>query len=140
LQITQPWYRGFARPGLVLRWISRLGETLDRDAGVGTIRLDARTDLAELAPLERAVTLAAVAIAERPRVLMIEQADGVSVDGEFLRAIARLAPASTTIVVATNAAAVRLDIDRQLITVDLDVAGSERAHPTHQSLVEGSLS
>jgi putative drug exporter of the RND superfamily len=140
LQITQPWYRGFARPGLVLRWISRLGETLDRDAGVGTIKLDARTDLAELTPLERAVTLAAVAIAERPSVLMIEQADGVSVDGEFLRAIARLAPASTTIVVATNAAAVRLDIDRQLITVDLDVAGSERAHPTHQSLMEGSLS
>jgi RND superfamily putative drug exporter len=135
LRITQPWYR-LARRAVVRRWIARLADAL----GGGSVTLDAGTELAHLAPLERAITLAVVAMAERPRVLMIEQADGASelLSAEFLGAVCALAPAGTTVVVATNAAVLGLDIDRPLITVDLDGAGSEPDRPTHQSLLEGS--
>ncbi|MEO6505820.1 MAG: MMPL family transporter, partial [Terrimesophilobacter sp.] len=140
LQITQPWYRVFARPALVRRWISRLNEILGRGTGVSAVSLEAGTELAELGPLERAVTLAAVAIVERPAVLVLELADGASVwGGEFLSTIARLAPANTTIVVATNVAVVRLDFDRPVITVDLDGVGNGSGHPTYRSVLEGSL-
>ena len=72
LRITVPWYRVFGRRALVRHWISRLGEVLGGGTGTGSVVLDAGTELAHLGPLERAVTLAAVALAERPRVLMLE--------------------------------------------------------------------
>ncbi|GAB3036657.1 hypothetical protein GCM10027052_13840 [Parafrigoribacterium mesophilum] len=142
LQITVPWHRVSARRAVVRRWVSRLNDALAH-SGAGDARvLDASTEVAHLRSLDRAVTLAAVGIAEGPAVLMLEQ-DGPGADGEeaaFLGAVSRLAPANITVVVATNAAPDGVDGERPVVVVNLVADGDETARSPYSSNLEGALS
>jgi len=82
--------------------------------------------LVELPQLERAVALAALALAERTPVVMLDQLDSFASaeeEGVFVAAIRHLAPATTTVMLGTPLpprAAVRRDVDeRTVIEIDL---------------------
>ena len=139
LQITAPWYRVFARRALVRRWISQLNDALAHTREADASALEAATEVAHLRPLDRAVTLAAVAIAGPCR-SMLEQ-DGPIGAGEeaaFLDAVSRLASADTTVVVAANTAATHIDGERPMVAVNL-AAGDEETRSLHPDHLEGVL-
>ena len=79
--------------------------------------------LVELPQLERAVALASVALAERTPIVMLDQLDPFASDEEetaYVSAVARLAPATTTLVIGTPLPSSCDSVaDRAVVAVDL---------------------
>jgi len=119
IRLTQPWYRAGASRR-AHGWIDRVNEVL----GSGR-QITARTPLEELPQLERAVALSAVALAERTPVVMLDLLDAFADPHEevdFLVAIDRLAPHSTTVVIGTPVhprAFAHTDVGRAVAVVNL---------------------
>jgi RND superfamily putative drug exporter len=74
--------------------------------GASTVTVTAATLLSELPRLEKAVVLAAAALAERAPVVLLDVADPLPEDEAraLLVALDRLAPATTTVVLGTPGA------------------------------------
>ena len=103
MRFTQPWYRSFTSWRRVQRWIARINASL---AAVTTDSLvvDGDSVISQLPQRERAVALAAVALSEGTPVVMLDQLDTFAEPADeiaYLRAVCRLASATTTIVVGT---------------------------------------
>lgn len=85
-------------------WIDQINATLSVATTGRAMTVDSSSTIDALPELERAVALAAVAIAEGTRVVMLDKVDAfTSTDDEaaFLESIASLAHASTTVVIGT---------------------------------------
>ncbi|HXR43233.1 MAG TPA: MMPL family transporter [Pseudolysinimonas sp.] len=96
LRLTAPWYRAFRARRRARAWLARIAGVLGRPLAADAV-------LASLPQLDRAVALAAIALAERTPVVLLDSVDPFSGPDEtraFLRALDRLAPATTTVVVA----------------------------------------
>ena len=81
--------------------------------------LDATTSLAELPRLERALALAAVALAEDAPLVILDAMDPFAEPGDavaFVRGLDRLAPASTTVIVGVPGLAVGAAAPARVIT------------------------
>lgn len=103
LELTQPWYRMFSTSRASRRWLDRINTALAA-TGRATVAVEAGSTLVELPQLERAVALAAVALAEGTPVVLLDQLDAFSSpndDGAFIASVRSLATAGTTIVVGT---------------------------------------
>jgi len=105
LNHTAPRYRAVSRWHRVQRWIARTNAAL---AAVtpDAIVLTGNTIVSHLPQRERALALAALAIAEGTPVVMLDQLDSFAFAGEeiaYICAVSRLAPHSTTIVFGTPA-------------------------------------
>ncbi len=106
-------------------WMRRL------DAALGGIRLTPATPVGSLTSYQRAVLLAALALAERTPVVLLDQPD--SVDGDeaerFAAAVLALAPASSTLFIGTDLPPGTLRLPdshgRRVITLDLNSASLE---------------
>jgi len=124
LRLTQPWYRAPFVRRRALRWIDRINEAVERVAP-GAAALGWDSPIAPLPRLQRAVALAAVALAEDTPVLAIDQLDSFAAPGEesaFLLAVVALAPPTTTIVLGTplpQRAIVPPELGRPLAFLDL---------------------
>ncbi len=97
LRLTQPWYRGFTTGRRTRHWVARIAE---QTGGA----LTEHTALNSLSQCERAVALAAIALAEGTPVVMLDLADTFAAEHDearFLGAVSRLAPEETTVVVGT---------------------------------------
>jgi RND superfamily putative drug exporter len=119
LRLTQPWYRAFAVHRRARSWLARV------DAVLGEGRsIPARASIEQLPQLERAVALTAVALAEHTPVVMLDLLDAFTDsadEAEFLRALDRLAPATTTIVLGTPVAPRSApSLRREIQNLDLD--------------------
>jgi RND superfamily putative drug exporter len=122
LEMTQPWYRAFATRRTARRWFGEINAALGDDAA----RVRPESMLIALPQLERAVALAAIALAERTAVVMLDQLDPFANPGDearFAAAIRRLAPATTTVVLGTpvpaRALADAIPDDRPVVAIDL---------------------
>jgi RND superfamily putative drug exporter len=102
LRMTQPWYRTFAVQRRARSWLDRVNAVLGESGGVSV-----RSTIEQLPQLQRAVALSAVALAEHTPVVMLDLLDAFADsrdEAAFLRALDRLAPATTTIIVGTPSA------------------------------------
>ncbi|MFM9876263.1 MAG: MMPL family transporter [Rhodoglobus sp.] len=120
LEMTLPWYRLYRTRRSARRWLSRVNDVL----GAGRTEVRAGSTLVELPQLERAVALAAVALAERTPVVMLDQLDPFANpedEAAFMAAIHALAPATTTIVVGTPLPARAMDVPGTRIRIDIDL-------------------
>jgi RND superfamily putative drug exporter len=119
LEMTQPWYRFFATNRAARRWLDRVNSVLGDDR----TRVTPESTLVELPQLERAVALASVALAERTPVVMLDQLDAFASEEEerdFISAVSRLAPATTTLVIGTPVPSRCTTVaERTLVAVDL---------------------
>ena len=122
IELTQPWYRTWFTARRARSWLERINSVL----GEGRVTVRASTTLVELPQLERSVALAAIALAERTPVVMLDQLDSFSSTADeqaFLEAVHLLAPATTTIVVGSpipvRAMQPARTGDRPLIVIDL---------------------
>jgi len=125
LEMTQPWYRFFTTARSARRWLDRVNAVLGDDRA--TVRKS--STLVELPQLERAVALASVALAERTPIVMLDQLDSFASDEEetaFVSAVARLAPATTTVVIGTPIPSRCGTVaDRTVVAIDLYSLSSE---------------
>jgi len=126
LETTQPWFRMFTTSHRAGRWLDRVNSVLRASSTRETATVRPGSTLVELPELERAVALAALALAERTPVVMLDQLDSFASaeeEGVFVAAIRHLAPATTTVMLGTPLpprAAVRRDVDeRTVIEIDL---------------------
>jgi len=126
IEMTQPWYRAFTTSRRADRWLDRVNAVLAASSTRETVAVRPGSTLVELPQLERAVALAALALAERTPVVMLDQLDSFASAEEesaFVTAIRHLAPATTTVMLGTPQpprSAVRRDVDdRTLIEIDL---------------------
>lgn len=104
LETTQPWFRFLTTRRRATGWITRINSVLAQTTGREPVPVQHGSALLELPQLERAVALAAIALAERTPVVMLDQLDAfASSDDEdaFLAAVHLLAPATTTVIVGT---------------------------------------
>jgi RND superfamily putative drug exporter len=119
LRLTQPWYRAFAVHRRARTWLDRVDAVLGEGHAI-----PARASIEQLPQLERAVALTAVALAEHTPVVMLDLLDAFADsadEAEFLRALDRLAPATTTIVLGTPVAPRSSpSISRTVVNLDLD--------------------
>jgi RND superfamily putative drug exporter len=125
LRLTQPWYRAPTGWRRVQRWIARTNAAL---AAVTTDALTVTGDsvVSQLPQRERAVALAAVALSEGTPVVMLDQADTFARaedETAYIRAVCRLAPPTTTIVLGTpipvRPASAATSDGRALVAIDL---------------------
>jgi putative drug exporter of the RND superfamily len=121
LRLTQPWYRAFSVHRRARSWLDRV------DAVLGEGRaIPLHASIEQLSQLQRAVALSAVALAEHTPVVMLDLLDAFadsSDEAEFLLALDRLTPATTTIVLGTPLpprAAIPGDYSREILNLDLD--------------------
>ena len=119
LRLTQPWYRSFAVHRRARTWLDRVDAVL----GAGHA-IPPRASIDQLPQLERAVALTAVALVEHTPVVMLDLLDAFADPAdevEFLRALDRLAPATTTIVLGTPVAPrIAPDLHRVVASLSLD--------------------
>jgi putative drug exporter of the RND superfamily len=104
LELKQPWYRMWITGRRSRGWLERVNSVLTQVTVAAPAPVRASSRLIELPHLERAVALAAVALAERTPIVMLDQLDTfASTDDEaaFLSAVHLLAPSTTTIVVGS---------------------------------------
>ncbi len=102
LELTQPWWRQFVTRRRANLWLERINSVLVASTGRDVVEVRAASTLVELPQLERAVTLAGIALAERTPVVLLDQLDAFATDADesvFFTAVRALAPATTTIVV-----------------------------------------
>jgi RND superfamily putative drug exporter len=125
LRLTQPWYRALTGWRRVQRWIARTNAAL---AAVTADALTVTGDsvVSQLPQRERAVALAAVALSEGTPVVMLDQVDTFARaedETAYIRAVCRLAPPTTTIVLGTpvpvRPASATTSDGRALVSVDL---------------------
>jgi RND superfamily putative drug exporter len=121
LRLTQPWYRAFAVHRRARTWLDRVDAVLGDGHAIS-----ARATIEQLPQLERAVALSAVALAEHTPVVMLDLLDAFAdprEESEFLVALGRLAPVTTTIVLGTPVPP-RADFPagygREVLNLDLD--------------------
>jgi putative drug exporter of the RND superfamily len=121
LRLTQPWYRAFAVHRRARTWLDRVDAVLGKGHTISS-----RATIEQLPQLERAVALSAVALAEHTPVVMLDLLDAFAdprEESEFLVALDRLAPATTTIVLGTPLPP-RADFPegygREILNLDLD--------------------
>ncbi|NYF11470.1 RND superfamily putative drug exporter [Leifsonia sp. AK011] len=126
LETTQPWFRFFGNHRRADQWLQRVNAAVRNATGREVVPVRASHTLLELPQLERAVALAAVALAENTPVVMLDQIDSfASSDDEqaFIDALQLLAPPETTIVIGTPLPARAISLDdpdaRLLLTIDL---------------------
>nr|WP_221234279.1 MMPL family transporter [Terrimesophilobacter mesophilus] len=118
LRVTLPWYRAWPSGRIAAQWIGRLGQVLDRP-------LTVRSRLGALPVLDRAIALSAVALAERPTMIVLEFSGyELTVDerDDVLAAVGTLAPATTAIVLSASVAGDRpraTSIGRAVVDLDL---------------------
>ena len=90
--------------------------------GRPTAEVTAQTPISSLPQLERAVAGAALALSERTPVVILDTLDPFADAGDahdFLRALDRLAPATTTVIVGTpDAYRVRPELSRELLAFE----------------------
>jgi putative drug exporter of the RND superfamily len=121
LRLTQPWYRAFAVHRRARNWLDRVDAVLGEGHAVS-----ARSTIEDLPQLERAVVLSAVALAEHTPVVMLDLLDAFADSNDearFLRALDRLAPATTTIVLGSPVSSKTTrtsTLSREVVIVDLD--------------------
>ncbi|MBN9240226.1 MAG: transporter [Micrococcales bacterium 70-64] len=125
IEMTQPWYRFLTTGRSARRWLERVNSVLGPDRA----EVRSGSTLVELPQLERAVALASVALAERTPVVMLDQLDPFGSEEEetlFLAAVAKLAPATTTLVIGTPLPSRRDRVaDREVRAIDLYSLSSE---------------
>ncbi len=105
LELTQPWWRQFVTRRRANLWLERINSVLAASTGRVLVPVRAASTLVELPQLERAVTLAGLALAERTSVVLLDQLDAFATDADehvFFTAVRALAPATTTIVVGVS--------------------------------------
>jgi len=123
LEMTQPWYRMWRTRSRTRAWLERINSVI-RQVG-GEVYVTAQSSIVELPQRERAIALAAVALAERTPVVMLDQLDAFATSDDqdaFIRALDLLSHSSTTIVIGTPIPARAIDISvsvRPVIIVDL---------------------
>lgn len=101
MRLMRPWFRFGGVP--IDRWIQRANAALLAVAPQAST-LSERSRVAALAPLERAIALAVVALAEGTPVVMLDQPDEfatTTAGAEFVAAVTRLASPSVTVVIGT---------------------------------------
>ncbi len=125
LEMTLPWYRALAARRSAQRWLDRVNSVL-AELGRDATLVQLSSTLVELPQVERAVALSAVALAERTPVVMLDQLDpfaGAEDDADFVTAVCRLAPATTTVVIGTpvpaRASGLTTVGERPVIDIDL---------------------
>jgi RND superfamily putative drug exporter len=122
LELTQPWYRMFSTARSASRWIERVNTALAA-TGRQTVTIKPASTLIELPQLERAVALAAVALAERTPVVLLDLLDAFASpndDAAFIDCVRRLAHTDTTIVVGSPVPVAALDaLPDGVMSVDL---------------------
>lgn len=104
LELTQPWYRVFTTKRSALRWLDRVNSVLAHSSSRELTTVTPASTLLQLPQLERAVALAAVALAERTPIVMLDQLDSFASSEDeavFIAAVRHLAPASTTLIIGT---------------------------------------
>ena len=124
LEMTQPFVRMFSTRRRADALLDRIN-TIIREVG-GSVRVTAESTLVELPQRERAIALAAIALAERTPVVMLDQLDAFATSDDetaFLRALDALAPSTTTIVIGTPLPARAVDTAaagmRPVVIIDL---------------------
>ena len=119
LRLTQPWYRAIAVHRRARSWLDRVDAVLGEGHAI-----PARASIEQLPQLERAVALTAVALAEHTPVVMLDLLDAFADSADemkFLRALDRLAPATTTIVLGTPIAPRKAPaLTREVLFLNLD--------------------
>lgn len=103
IRLTQPWYRVTTGRG-VRRWLELINTALAESAWRQPQTVAAASTLLQLPQLERAVALAAVALAERTPVVMLDQLDSFAASEDeqtFVAAVRRLAASDVTVFVGT---------------------------------------
>ncbi|WP_448810416.1 MMPL family transporter [Agromyces bauzanensis] len=113
LDATGPWYRLAPSNRLVRSWVARAADA----AGDGPDgpRFSVDTPIASLGVEARALVAVAAALAERPKAVSIDLDDDPgSASVELWRALARLVPASVTIIVGLGTSAVAPDAAHEL--------------------------
>ncbi len=134
IELTAPWHQALATRRRAAEWVDRVNTVLG-DVTDGRARsVQVGGSLMSLPQLERAVVLAAVAIAENTPVIVLDQFDAFADAGDestFFTAIARLAAPTTTVVVGTPVPARALatgDIGaREIVAIDLYTLSTEGA-------------
>jgi RND superfamily putative drug exporter len=131
IRATGPWYRGIRVRRRSDAWLDRIRGALAA-AGRDADAISTGAVISTLSRLDRAVALAAVALSERTPVVLLELADPLA-DADaraFLIALARLAPATTTVVVgspqARGFAALAPELSRSTIVVAPTAEGAVR--------------
>jgi RND superfamily putative drug exporter len=126
LEMTQPFTRMFSTARSAARWIDRVNSVLETGSAREAVEVRPASTLVQLPQLERAVALAAVALAERTPVVMLDQLDAFASEHDeaaFITAVRHLAPATTTVVLGTPLpprATVTSDFDeRTIVQIDL---------------------
>ena len=105
LELTQPWWRQFVTRRRAQMWLERINSVLAASTGRVVVPVRAASTLVELPQLERAVTLAALALAERTPIVLLDQLDAFATDADehvFFAAVRALAPATTTVMVGVS--------------------------------------
>lgn len=121
LRLTQPWYRAFAVHRRARTWLARVDSVLGSGHSISP-----RSTIEQLPQLERAVALAAVALAEHTPVVMLDLLDAfadATDEAKFLVALDRLAPATTTILLGSPLSAKSSNdahLSREIVRLDLD--------------------
>lgn len=113
LDATRPWYRLRPSSELVDDWVTRAADAVGHNLAGPPFGVD--TPLATLGAETRAVVAVAAALAERPKVVVIDLDDDPSeANTELWDALARLVPSTVTLVVGIGAAATLPDVSPQL--------------------------
>ena len=113
LDATRPWYRLRPSSALVDEWVTRAADAVGHTLDGPPFGVD--TPLATLGAETRAVVAVAAALAERPKVVVIDLDDDPSeANTELWGALARLVPSTVTLVVGIGAAATLPDVSPQL--------------------------
>jgi RND superfamily putative drug exporter len=105
LETTQPWHRMWKTRRRAQGWIDRINAAIRAVSPNTVVTIDGARTLSELPQLERAVTVAALALIEGTPVVMFDQTDSfASEDDEtaFVRSLTLLAATSTTIFFGTS--------------------------------------
>jgi len=113
LDATRPWYRLRPSSALVDEWVTRAADAVGHTLDGPPFGVD--TPIATLGAETRAVIAVAAALAERPKVVVIDLDDDPSeANTELWDALARLVPSTVTLVVGIGAAATLPDVSPQL--------------------------
>jgi RND superfamily putative drug exporter len=136
LEMTQPWYRSWNTRKRTRTWLTRINSVARQSSTRPVSEVFASSTLVELPQFERAIALAAIALAEQVPVVILDQLDAFSPDDEraFVAALALIAPATTTVVIGTPIASRAIDVtssSRTITLIDLyaaRVAGTKGAH------------
>lgn len=135
--VTLPWYRAWMPHRVATVWMRRVTEAIEEFT---TVQISPNGGLKNLPPVERAIALASVALAEKPAIVMLDLPEAFTSRGEwqrFLDAVAAIAPATTTIVVGSTGPVLTTSVaTREVVQLDLDRVLAVAGH----SNTEGSNS